>query len=100
LIGSVEGGYFLAPDSNLAFLRNCFCDLRGKRNAVHGQRMPRWNHVLMGYLQQQRTCAPHFLLQEPWGGVLAIRLQRIRANEFRKVSGLMRRGRMRRTHFE
>src|SRR5208282_859264 len=50
-------------------------------------------------LDQQRTRAPHFFLQQPGGGVLTLRLQRIRADQFREAVRLVRRSRAHRPHF-
>src|SRR5262249_36183741 len=41
-------------------------------------------------LEKKRICAPHFFLQKPRGCVLAVGFQRVGANEFGEIRGLMR----------
>ena len=63
------------------------------------KRMAGGDSALAGDLQQQRSSPPHFFLQQPGRGVLAVGFQRVGADQFRKVRSLMRRRRANGTHF-
>ena len=73
-------------------------DSGGENRAVDRQRMAGRDSAFARDLQQQRSRPPHFFFQQPGRCVLAVGFQRVRANQFREIRGLMRRRRTHGTH--
>ena len=89
---------FLAPDRNQRLARERIRDPGGKSGAINRQRMSGGDGALASDLQQPRSRPPHFFFQQPGRRVLAVGLQRVRADQFREIRGLMRRCGAHRTH--
>ena len=60
--------------------------------AIDGEGVPGGDAGAAGHLHQERTGVAHFLLEQPRGGVFAVALERVGADEFGEPIGLMRRG--------
>ena len=58
--------------------------------AIDRQRVPGGNRGLRGDVHQQGTGAAHLFFQQPRRGVLAIGFQRVGANKFGEMGGLVR----------
>ena len=97
--GQAEGGDFVAAEVDQRFGGDGAGDLFGEEVAIHGEGVPAGDAGLLGGLEQERIEAAEFLLEEPGGGVDALALQRVAADEFGETIGLVRGGGARGTHF-
>ncbi len=74
--------------------------VRGKAIAIDGERAAGRQLVLVGRAHHQRVKPAHFGMQNPDGACLGVvGAERVRANQFGKLSGLVHGGRTLRPHF-
>ncbi len=60
-----------------------------KLHAIHRQRVAGRHSRLVGDAHQRRACPPHFLLQQPGGGVGRFALERVGADQLAKLGCLV-----------
>jgi hypothetical protein len=85
----IDGGDFFPANCNERFAREGVGDFGGEGDAVDGESMPGRNGAGAGKLEQQRSGAAHFLFEQPGRSVHAVGLQRVGADQFGEVGGLM-----------
>ena len=91
---------FFAPYLNQRLPRDGVGHASGECNTIDGEGMSGRNGAFPRNIQQQRSRAPHFLFQQPGRGILGIRLQGVRADQFGEIGSLMRRCRPHGAHLE
>src|ERR1700723_2913268 len=77
----VEGSELLANYADVRFSFNRCVDEPRELDAIDGEGMSGGNGAGIGALQQRRSGTAHLLLEQPRRGVLALGLQRIRADQ-------------------
>ena len=91
-MAEVEGFHFFAADSDARLGGDGFGYAAGELDAVDSQRMACGNGGLVGEGDEARAGAAHLLLEQPGGGVGRFTLERVGADQFAELSGLVRRG--------
>ena len=65
-------------------------DAAGELDAVHGEGVAGGDGTGVGFGEQDGTRTAHLLLEQPGRGVFGFGLERVRADQFGEVGGLVR----------
>ena len=95
---SVERDDLFAVDGDAGFGFDAGGDAAGELDAVDGEGVAGGNGGGVGFGEQDRAGAAHLLLQQPGRGVFGLGFERVGADQFGEVGGLVRLGGAGRAH--